>query len=338
MRRLVALYLSLALVSALGCAGSPTEPEGQPAGAQAKEPSQRRCEIVYVATLGGLKQGQALRAWIPVPRSDEHQEVGEVGVEVQGEGLAHRFTEEPVWGNRILYLEGPSPGPEVKVTLRYRVTRRERKLDLGALPALELPEPERARGLAPGRLVVVDERIQSEASALAGDDAAAVAQAAYDHVAEQMVYDKSGEGWGRGDSLYACEVGKGNCTDYHAYFMALCAARGIPTRFEIGLFGPYEPQSGPVELGGYHCWAEFWAGDWVPVDISEGDKKQLPFFGLQTPNRVTLSRGRDLVLEPAQGGEPLNYFVNPYAEVAGEPHYGVGKQATWTELASEVGR
>jgi transglutaminase-like putative cysteine protease len=295
-------------------------------------PAYRSFGIEYVAKLDGLEPGVPLRVWIPVPASGDHQTVSEVSVSISGKGLSHRFTEDPLRGNRILYVEGPAPAAELEVTLSYAVRRFERRLDLAKLPQKEISQAERERGLAPGRLVVIDERIRNEAKALEGDTPQALAQAAYDYVALQMVYDKSGEGWGRGDSLYACEVGKGNCTDYHAYFMALCAAREIPTRFEIGLFGPYDPRPGEtIILGGYHCWAEFWAGSWIPVDISEGDKKEVSFFGVQTPNRVTLSRGRDLVLEPAQAGEPLNYFVNPYAEVAGKPHPGVSKSATWTE-------
>jgi len=61
---------------------------------------------------------------------------------------------------------------------------------------------------------------------------------------------------------------------------------------------------------------------WVPVDCSEADRfaeyKEM-FFGGHTPNRVTLSTGRDITLEPKQDGPPLNYFLNPYAEADGKP-------------------
>ena len=35
-------------------------------------------------------------------------------------------------------------------------------------------------------------------------------------------------------------------------------------------------------------------------------------------HRVAFSTGRDLILAPPQTGEPLNYFVYPYAEVGGK--------------------
>ena len=151
-----------------------------------------------------------------------------------------------------------------------------------------------------------------------------------------MSYDKSGEGWGRGDSAFACDVGRGNCTDFHALFMACCIVRGIPSRFQIGLYGPAAATAETTELGGYHCWAEFYAdGAWVPVDISEADKhpeQAERHFGRHSPNRITLSTGRDLTLEPPQQGPALNAFVNPYVEVRGAPHAAVTKRATWRDL------
>jgi hypothetical protein len=69
---------------------------------------------------------------------------------------------------------------------------------------------------------------------------------------------------------------------------------------------------------------------WVPVDCSEADRfpdKKEFFFGGHTSNRVTLSTGRDIALVPRQAGEPLNYFLNPYAEADGKP---VKAEKTWS--------
>jgi transglutaminase-like putative cysteine protease len=150
-------------------------------------------------------------------------------------------------------------------------------------------------------------------------------------VLARMSYDKSGTGWGRGDTNYACDVGKGNCTDFHALFMSLTRAVGIASGFEIGLYLPYE--RGKQETpGGYHCWSFFRVPGktWVPIDASEADRfpeRADYFFGAHTPNRVTMSVGRDLVLEPPQQGEPLNYLLNPYAEADGKP---VGAEKVWS--------
>jgi len=61
----------------------------------------------------------------------------------------------------------------------------------------------------------------------------------------------------------------------------------------------------------------------VPVDASEAAKnpaKREYFFGAHDENRVELSKGRDLLLDPKQQDERLNYFVYPYAEVDGKAY------------------
>jgi transglutaminase-like putative cysteine protease len=152
-----------------------------------------------------------------------------------------------------------------------------------------------------------------------------------------MKYDKSGEGWGRGDSLWACDSRRGNCTDFHSVFISLMRAAGIPARFEIG-FPIGEAVSG--EIPGYHCWAEFYLDGtgWVPVDISEAWKAPARhdyFFGTIDTNRLRFSTGRDVTLDPKQDGPPLNYFVYPYVEVDGKPFQGrLGRKITYADRAS----
>jgi transglutaminase-like putative cysteine protease len=146
-------------------------------------------------------------------------------------------------------------------------------------------------------------------------------RALYLHTLERMKYDKAGDGWGRGDAMRACDARTGNCTDFHAYFIALCRAGGIPARFAIGFTIPADSDSGVI--GGYHCWAEFHAdGRWVPVDISEADKyPELAdyYFGHHPANRFEVSVGRDLVVDPMAASSPLNFLVYPHLESQGEP-------------------
>jgi transglutaminase-like putative cysteine protease len=177
----------------------------------------------------------------------------------------------------------------------------------------------------PNRLVLVDDEMRKLSRDITSgrDTTLDKARAIYDYVLRKMTYDKNHAGWGLGSTRHACDVGKGNCTDFHALFNSLCRAEGIASGFEIGLYLPYE--KGKQEpLGGYHCWAFFRVPGktWVPVDCSEADRfpeRTEYFFGNHTANRVTLSTGRDIVLEPQQEGPPLNYFLNPYAEADGKP-------------------
>jgi hypothetical protein len=61
---------------------------------------------------------------------------------------------------------------------------------------------------------------------------------------------------------------------------------------------------------------------WVPVDVSEGDKREDMrgfFFGNLTPNRFKVSEGRGIRLDPPQGGDGLSTFAFAYAEADGIP-------------------
>jgi hypothetical protein len=159
----------------------------------------------------------------------------------------------------------------------------------------------------------------------------------YDYVVTTMRYDKSGEGWGRGDAIWACDAKRGNCTDFHSLFIGMMRSVGIPARFEIGFPLPEDKTEGTIS--GYHCWSEFFIEGigWIPVDASEASKhptKRNYFFGALDDNRVLFTYGRDLRLSDEQHGPPLNYFIYPYAEIAGRPVRDIQTQFSFRDVAS----
>ena len=318
---------ALVLVACLGLTGA-----GERLGTARMDPEPRFVKagevrtfsIEYTARVADVPPGaKLLRVWVPVPQDSPLQTISEVSFDAPS---TPSIREEPRYGNRIAYFEIADPPRAVEIGMSFRCSRREHVARLARLRRDGAEDAESHEAfLRPGRLVVVDDRIRQLAAEITRGrrGTLAKARAIYDYVLDHMTYDKSGEGWGRGDSVYACEVGRGNCTDFHALFNALCRAEGIASGFQIGLYLPYE-RGGGSDVGGYHCWALFRVPGktWVPVDISEADR--LPqrrdyFFGAHTANRVTLSTGRDIVLAPPQAGEPLNYFVDPYAEADGVP-------------------
>jgi transglutaminase-like putative cysteine protease len=134
-----------------------------------------------------------------------------------------------------------------------------------------------------------------------------------------MHYDKSGEGWGRGDAVWACTSKRGNCTDFHSLFIGMMRSSNIPARFEIGFPLPDSKNEG--DIPGYHCWAEFYlqGTGWVPVDASEASKnpaKRDYFFGAHDDNRVFHFGPRHPPLSVA--GEPRTFHL-PCAELDGKP-------------------
>ena len=306
-------------------------------------PKARSLALEYTALVQEIPTGtQRLDFWMPVPHDDPYQQITNLEVE-----SAHRYQiSADALGNRILHLrlDHPEAG-KLKVTIRFNAIRREHRQDLLHVAAgpVEANTGEVKRWLQPDRLVPLDEQIRTWAREVV--DAAhaktdlEMARAIYNHVVATVKYDKSGKGWGRGDIYYACENRRGNCTDFHAIFIGYARALGIPARFAIGF--PLPADRGSGQIAGYHCWAEFYAKGigWIPVDASEAAKdpsRREYFFGAHDENRVEFTRGRDLVLNPPQAGEPLNYFVYPYAEADGKPLSSVERTVTYRDLAGAI--
>jgi transglutaminase-like putative cysteine protease len=253
------------------------------------------------------------RMWLPLATSDSFQTVEVKSIQAPGK---QRILEEGEHCNKILFLLlGPEDSGK-KIEIRYRVKRLEK-----AAYAAAAPEP--GKYLNPERLVPTNENFRQIAEEVVkGKKGDLVrARALYDHVIDRMRYAKYGEGWGKGDAVYACNARTGNCTDFHSYFIALARAVGLPARFAIGAAIPSERNEGGVD--GYHCWAEFFAeGKWWPVDISEGNKYSnlaTYYFGHHPANRFEFSRGRDLVVDPGPAAGPINFLAYPVLEIGGQP-------------------
>ena len=137
--------------------------------------------------------------------------------------------------------------------------------------------------------------------------------------------------FGNGNAIYACDIGVGNCTDYHSYFMSLGRTLKIPVRFHMGF---QLPENSHGEIGGYHCWADYYKnGLWFPVDISEADKnpaKKDYFFGTICSNRVDMITGRDFVLDNYDNGK-VNLFIYPLLEIDDKPSTNYTKRFSFIE-------
>jgi transglutaminase-like putative cysteine protease len=150
-----------------------------------------------------------------------------------------------------------------------------------------------------------------------------------------MYRDPNTKGCGQGDVCVLLKKPGGKCTDISSVFIALCRASGVPARevFSIRLGKKAEEDITTYQ----HCWAEFFVPGygWVTADPADVRKAMLVeklelsdpktreyssyFWGGIDAYRVVLARGRDLTLNPAQAGAPLNTFGYPYAEVGGKP-------------------
>ena len=294
--------------------------------------------LEYSFTISNIPQNSnKLKIWIPLPAEDFYQTVRATKGDISG---ATSFLRDPVYGNHIAYYEITSPTVgELSFKINYDITRFEQsprfvrsladKTDFGIY-------------LKPSRLVAINPKIMDIAAEVAKGKTTTLkrARAIYDYVYENMNYDKSIPGYGLGDSLRACDVRAGNCTDFHSLFIALCRAQMIPARFKMGAMAP---GGGNGKTVGYHCWAEFYdeTEGWVPVDISEAKKDNAKFeyyFGHLTDNRVEFSIGRDVVLNEAENREPLNYFIYPYIEIDGRPYQDYQCSFVFHEVSEAEGK
>jgi transglutaminase-like putative cysteine protease len=303
---------------------------------------ERHFNFHYTFTVKNVSPGERVRVWIPLAHSDAFQDVK---VTSTNGDLPLKQVHQPEYRNEVLYAETPKADKgEYKFSVDYDVVRREHVVlvngkPVTGLPSAKVPHVELARFLEPDRLVPVT-GVPAQLAAQETKGATTQLDKAkdiYEYVFRTMKYDKTGEGWGHGDTLWACDSKHGNCTDFHSVFISMARAEKIPARFQIGFPLPADKHS--AEIPGYHCWAEFYLDGtgWVPVDISEAWKHQEKhdyFFGAHDVNRVQFTQGRDLKLKPAQDGPPLNYFVYPYVEIGGKEYPNVSIAFSFEDVGS----
>jgi transglutaminase-like putative cysteine protease len=294
----------------------------------------RSFEFTYTVTVPALPAtSTALRVWIPLPDHDAYQKISDLRIEAP---VDHTIVQHAEYGNAfaVLVVSPQQATAPLDIVLHFQATRYEHRVPLvtdtsSGSPADGKPSEAEstlvlAHWLQPDRLVptngVIAELAQQNTAG--ATDTLDKAHKIYEYVVSTMRYDKTGDGWGHGDALWACTAKRGNCTDFHSLFIGMMRASGIPARFEIGF--PLPADKAAADIPGYHCWSEFYVEGigWIPVDASEAwkhpDKREY-FFGAHDVNRVQFTTGRDLRLDAAQQGDPLNYFIYPYAELDGKP-------------------
>jgi len=304
--------------------------------------NQRHFNFHYTFTVKNVSPGERVRIWIPLAHSDAFQDVK---VTSKSGDLKMKEVHQPEYDNEVLYAESSKADKdEYNFSVEYDVVRREHVVLINGKPVTDTPftktsQVELARFLQAERLVpVTGLPAQLAAQETKGSTTQLEkAKDIYEYVFRTMKYDKTGTGWGHGDTLWACDSKHGNCTDFHSVFISMARAEKIPARFEIGFPLPSDKHS--AEIPGYHCWAEFYldSAGWVPVDISEAWKHQEKhdyFFGAHDVNRMQFTQGRDLKLAPSQEGPPLNYFVYPYVEIGGKEYPNVSIAFSFEDAGS----
>jgi transglutaminase-like putative cysteine protease len=334
---------ALAMIAIVGYVGGLAFSRSAHGGPPDATPS-RSFEFSEVVHLPALADGsKELRVWIPIPFEESHQAISELKIDSP---VPYRIERETEYGNRYAYLTVHAEQAKTPFDIRisFHVQRFENRVPLvsgaqaGSRPQSQ-PVIAPARFLKADHLVPTDGVIKELSQQERGDatQPVDVARNFYDYIVATMHYDHDGTEWGRGDAVWACDSKHGNCTDFHSVFIGMARAAGIPARFEIGFSLPANSQEAAITS--YHCWAQFYVKGigWIPVDASEAWKnkdKRDYFFGAIDTNRLMMSLGRDIRLNPPQKGDPLNYFVYPYAELDGKAFSGLKNEYSFRDSAA----
>ena len=276
--------------------------------------------IVYKTKVPAPAAGsKRLEAWIPVPFEGELQKVSGLKVTTKA---PYEITKDDVTGNRMVHVlvENP-PAEDLQIDWSATVLRTQ---DAG-----QTTVPLRESDTKGDKLAPIDGVAKKLAKDLGVDDAstpvAVRARRINDHVLQSMAYDKETPGWGNGDLERAVKLGKGNCSDFAAKFIAIARAAGIPARWTSSI--ALSTDHANCSACGYHCYPRFFDGvHWIPVDpsdarraVADDPRKADWLFGHQPATSIVLSVGRDLTLVPKQQAGPVNFFGGPYVEVDGKP-------------------
>jgi len=297
-------------------------------------------------------EGKKLELWLPIPQSNEVQKISNLIVNT--EGIPYNIKDESKHGNKYVYIYALEGIDETKkISMNFDVIRNEHSNVeyKGVIPSNYI----KPSSMVPtGNIfssIIEDNQLKHEISkitemrniydyVLSGMhygkpksvkdkyykkpwlnslDKYGMKKVTRDDVVDLYKKAKQTHGsytFGNGNSLYACDIGVGNCTDYHSYFMSLSRTLNTPARFHMGFPIPVGKE-GNVE--GYHCWADYYVeGEgWSPVDISEADKnpgKEDYFFGTVCNNRLEMMVGRDFKLQGYEL-EVVNFFIYPLMEI-----------------------
>lgn len=291
----------------------------------------RQFEISYSATLKDLpSEAHRLRVWIPLAGNRDGQKILTRKITTPG---SHQITKDPLYGNEMIYFEMEGPFPD---KLDFKVDYQARVAKEDFLKSNQEKDPDLY--LRSSRLMKVTEEVtqRTQSATEKKQTLGEKARGIYDDVIGHMVYEKKTPGWGQGNTLRACLIGRGNCTDFHSLFISMAHAAEIPARFKIGL--PV-PNTSEGKIPGYHCWAEYYDDKkgWQPVDASEAwkhPKRKEAYFGNFDTNKFLISVGRDIDLVPKQSGDPVNIFFYPYVEVDGKPFRGIHTSFHFKDLKS----
>lgn len=290
--------------------------------------------IVMEFDLSARPESGEAKLWVPYPVSDADQLISNIRIE--GDYAESAVYTDREYGTPMLFARWNEGAESRRLSFSFDVERNE-------VLVRELQGGEKAWNrndfapwLEPTRLGPTDGVVKALADDIVEGRTTVLgkARAVYDWTVENMYRDPDTRGCGPGDVCTLLQTRGGKCGDIHSVYVALARSAGVPAR---EVFGIRQGRKDGQDITGWqHCWVEFYlpGTGWIPVDPGDVRKMMLKeelelddektaeyrayFWGGIDPYRVKLSTGRDLILNPPQQGDPVNYLMYPFAQIGGE--------------------
>ena len=291
-------------------------------------PKLKQGRVTFNFTIRTNETAEIVRLWIPYPVSNTYQFIDEYSID--GNYNYSGIFSEPKYNLMILYAEWENPKSYPNLNFSFNIIRNEKIRKNFYIENEKIPI-DVEKYLEPTALGPTDGIVKEIADEVTNGKNSILEKAIsiYDYLIEYGERDANLTFCGDGDVCQLLKDLRGKCADFSSVFVALSRSVGVPSR---EIFGTRISKNGDI-TGNYHCHAEFYLPEfgWIPVDPSDvaklmlkenlvlDDKKVIEareyYFGNQSETYLDLSTGRDIILNPEQSGEPLNYFMYPYAEI-----------------------
>jgi transglutaminase-like putative cysteine protease len=311
---------------------------------QDKLPQQRHFVLHYAFKVKDVPAGKELRIWIPLIHSDAFQDVQVLSKE--GDLKLHQSIDDSSANSSLVAEAEPTKTRDYKFAIEYDVVRFERTdlVDGKLAPGVH---PQRSSAAYQAGFLQGDKlgpvtgpiaQIAADESKAAGTPAEK-AGAIYEYLQRSLRYAPSAKDCCRGDASKTLDAKQGDSTDLTAVLVAMLRSQQIPARAAVGFQLPADKHSG--ELTSHFSWAEFYGAPmgWLPADLTAGvqhPNQRGYAFGSLDMNRIQVSVGRDLKLNPPQESGPLNFFVEPYVEVEGKPYSKVALDVSFHDAGASA--
>lgn len=298
-------------------------------------------EVEFAVTVTPPYQCKVLKVWLPLPPSDESQEISESELTTFPQEVEPKIETESVFGNTFAYFEFMNPqGAQI---IRHKFTAKVWEVDWNLDPAQVADVRNWPSEFAP---YLRPDAVNAEAqfndvlnSFVVGPNREASAMdellRAMEWVDSNLTYDHINASLGA-DVNHAFDQRRGHCSDYHGLCATMGRAMGYPACVTYGL--ALVPKASPS-----HCKMDVYLPPygWVSFDLSETQKmvkaiganpelsaerkaayaqaaRERLHGGFRENSWLLLTRGTNYELAP-KASQPVKVVRTIYAEADGVP-------------------